>query len=79
MVNTIHLAVPTEFHTTQLDLNTISRVSNKSGFFYTIILFLGKMKKPFFRFPALHCRWEQPRGPRRSRENSKTAINEKSP
>jgi hypothetical protein len=34
----IHLAVPAGFHTSQLDLHMVYRVSDKCGFFCTIIL-----------------------------------------
>jgi hypothetical protein len=37
-VNTIHSAGPARFHSSQLDLTTVYKVSDKSGFFYTIIL-----------------------------------------
>ncbi len=53
-VSTIHLAVPPVFHTFQLDLNMVYKVSDKSRFFYTIILWRGKMIKQFFLFPAIH-------------------------
>jgi hypothetical protein len=53
MVNVIHSAVPSGFHTSQLDVNTIYKVSNKSGFFYTVFLLLGKTIKLVFLFLAI--------------------------
>jgi hypothetical protein len=47
-VNMTHSAVPAGFHTSQLDLATSYKVSDKSEFICTFILCLGKMIKPFF-------------------------------
>ncbi len=34
------------------------KVSIKAGYFYIIILWLGKMKKPVFLFPAMHWQFD---------------------
>ncbi len=46
--NTTHLVGPAGSHTSQLDLTTGYRVYDKTGYFCTIILWLGKLTKPFF-------------------------------
>jgi hypothetical protein len=43
---------PAGSHTSQLDLIAGYKISYKTGFFRTIILWLGKMMKPFFSIPG---------------------------
>ncbi len=50
--NTVHSAVPAGFHTSQLNLNMVYRVLNKSEVFLSIILRLGKIIKLFFSIPG---------------------------
>jgi hypothetical protein len=45
------LGGPAGAHTSQLGLIVVSRASNKTGSFCTIILWLGKTIKPFFSIP----------------------------
>jgi hypothetical protein len=58
MVNTTHLAAPAGFHTSQLALHAINRVSDKHGFSYNY-LGTGKMNLVNFCIPgetSLHFR-----------------------
>ncbi len=58
MFNTIHLEGPVGSHISQPDPTVDYRVSNKTGYFQTIILLQGKTVKPFFLFPAIQERLE---------------------
>jgi hypothetical protein len=50
-VNTIHLAVPAGFHTSQLDLHAINRVFEKHRFSY-IYFVTGEEDKADFSLPG---------------------------
>ncbi len=52
-VNTRHLPVLDGFHTSQLILHVISRVSNKCGFSYNYFV-TGKMNNVNILFPVIH-------------------------
>ncbi len=48
----VTLLTPAGFHASQPELTAGYKVSYKTGFFCTIVLWLGKTTKPFFLFPA---------------------------
>ncbi len=52
-VNTTHSPVPTGFQRSQLDLTMGYEVSDKTSFFFYIILWLGKTIKHLFLFLAI--------------------------
>ncbi len=57
-VNTIYLVGPVGSHTSQLDLNTGYKVSDKTGYFLYIYFVTGKDDRAVFCIPRQykHCR-----------------------